>query len=140
MTAQDLFQVGTLLGVLGGLLAIGFALLHFFLIRRLPTGSQEMQAIADAIREGSMAYLKRQYRVVAVFGAVIAVVLAVAIPGSGPKIALGFVAGAFLSGLAGFVGMNVSVRANVRTAAAAEKGLAAAMQVAVRGGAVSGLF
>jgi K(+)-stimulated pyrophosphate-energized sodium pump len=87
-----------------------------------------------------MAYLKRQYRVVAIFGAVIAVLLAIAIPDSGPRIALGFVAGAFLSGLAGFVGMSVSVRANVRTAAAAEKGLGAAMSVAARGGAVSGLF
>jgi K(+)-stimulated pyrophosphate-energized sodium pump len=85
-----------------------------------------------------MAYLKRQYSVVAVVGAIIALVLAVALP-DGPRIALGFVAGAFMSGLAGFLGMNVSVRANVRTAAAAERGLDAALRVAARGGAVSGL-
>jgi K(+)-stimulated pyrophosphate-energized sodium pump len=139
MTAQELFELGTNLGILGGAIALGFAFFYFLLIRKLPTGSPQMQEIAEAIRAGSMAYLKRQYKAVSLFGAVLAVVLAVAIPGSGPRIALGFVAGAFLSGLAGFVGMNVSVRANVRTAAAAEKGLSAALTVAVRGGAVSGL-
>jgi len=135
-----LFHLGTLLGIAGGAVALACAALYFLLIRKLPAGSAAMQDIAEAIRAGSMAYLKRQYRVVAVFGALIAVLLAVAVPGDGPRIALGFVAGAFLSGLAGFVGMSVSVRANVRTAAAAEKGLAAAMSVAARGGAVSGLF
>ena len=138
MADADIFQLGTLLGIVGGLVAIAFAGFYFQLIRRLPTGTDAMREIAQAIREASMAYLKRQYRVVAVFGAVIAVVLALALP-DGPRISLGFVAGAFMSGLAGFIGMNVSVRANIRTAAAAEKSLDAALRVAARGGAVSGL-
>jgi len=138
MADAELFQMGTMLGIAGGLVALAFAGFYFTLIRKLPTGNAQMQEIAVAIRQGSMAYLKRQYRVVALFGAVIAVVLAVAVP-DGPRIALGFVAGAFMSGLAGFIGMNVSVRANIRTAAAAEKSLDAALRVAARGGAVSGL-
>jgi K(+)-stimulated pyrophosphate-energized sodium pump len=138
MADADIFQLATLLGMLGGAIALVFAGLYFQLIRKLPTGNVQMREIAQAIHEASMAYLKRQYRVVAVFAAAIAVVLAVALP-DGPRIALGFVVGAFDSALAGFIGMNVSVRANIRTAAAAEKGLGDALKVASRGGAVAGL-
>ncbi len=138
MADADIFELATVLGIVGGLVALAFAGFYFQLIRRLPTGNDQMREIAQAIHEASMAYLKRQYRVVAVFGAIIAVLLLVALP-DGPRIALGFLAGAFMSGLAGFIGMNVSVRANIRTAAAAEKGLDAALRVAARGGAVSGL-
>ena len=138
MADADLFQLGTMLGMVGGAVALAFSGLYFMLILKLPTGNDKMREIAKAIHEASMAYLKRQYRVVAVFGAIIAVVLALAIE-DGPRISLGFVVGAFMSGLAGFIGMNVSVRANIRTAAAAEKGLDPALRVAARGGACSGL-
>src|SRR3989344_5005360 len=100
-------------------------------------GNDRMEEIAAAIRIGANAYLKRQYKTVAVFAAAIAVLLGAFI--SVPT-ALTFVAGAVLSALAGYVGMQISVRANVKTAAAAKHGLARALDTAVKGGAVTGMF
>jgi K(+)-stimulated pyrophosphate-energized sodium pump len=105
----------------------------------LPDGDDKMKAIAAAIQEGAMAFLNRQYRTVLMIGAIVFVLIGL-IPSLGWTVAAGFAVGAALSALAGYVGMFVSVRANVRTAEAAKKGIQPAMDVAVKGGAVTGLM
>ena len=123
------------------LLAIIYGLVLIKLVLKLPTGNEKMQEIAKAIQEGAQAYLNRQYKTIGIVAAVIFILIAVIpVPGLGPKTALGFLVGAVLSALAGYIGMNVSVRANVRTAEAAKQGLKQALNVAVRGGAVTGFF
>ncbi|MHB1390384.1 MAG: sodium-translocating pyrophosphatase [Thermoleophilia bacterium] len=106
---------------------------------KLPAGNEKMQEIAGAVQEGAKAYLNRQTQTIAVVAAVIFVVLLVT-PGLGIKTALAFIVGAVLSASTGYIGMMVSVRANVRTAEAARTGLKAAMNVAFRGGSVTGLL
>jgi K(+)-stimulated pyrophosphate-energized sodium pump len=119
------------------LLAIVIGLLLTRRILRLPRGDEKMQAIAKAIQEGARAYLNRQYKTVALVA-----VVAFALIGFFLNwlTALAFLVGAVLSGLAGYIGMNVSVRANVRTTEAAKSGLAKALSVAFQGGAVTGLL
>jgi K(+)-stimulated pyrophosphate-energized sodium pump len=102
-----------------------------------PTGNDRMREISAAVQEGAQAYLKRQYTTISMVGVVLTVVIAVSL---GISTAVGFVLGAVLSGAAGFIGMNVSVRANVRTAEAASKGLNDALNVAFRGGAITGML
>lgn len=100
-------------------------------------GDARMQAIAAAIQEGAGAYLNRQYLTIAMVGVVIAIIVSLLL---GISVGIGFIIGAVLSGAAGYIGMNISVRANVRTAEAARQGLAAGLAIAFRSGAVTGLL
>ena len=108
-------------------------------IKRLPEGSESMREIAEAIREGSYAYLRRQYRTVAIVALVLALLLALTLT-DGREIAVGFLVGALFSALAGFVGMQTAVLANVRTTEAAKSNIKKAFDVAVKGGAVTGFL
>ena len=126
-----------LLPILAGLAAVAFGIFQTSKILKLPKGSEDMVAIADAIAEGASAYLKRQYQVVGIIALLIFIALWFVL---GSMSAFGFLIGALFSAIAGFVGMNVAVRSNVRCTESAKKGLAAAFSTAFAGGSVTGLM
>ncbi|GIV59873.1 MAG: putative K(+)-stimulated pyrophosphate-energized sodium pump [Rhodothermaceae bacterium] len=132
----------TYLVPVAGLIALGYAFLRTRWINRQEPGTDTMQEIAAAIAEGARAFLRREYRVLAVFVLVVAALLVFANlgnPESSPLVAVSFVAGALCSATAGFIGMSVATRANVRTTNAARTGLGPALNVAFSGGLVMGL-
>jgi K(+)-stimulated pyrophosphate-energized sodium pump len=123
--------------ILSSFLALGYGLYAARAVFQFSAGSARMQEIALAIQEGANAYLNRQYKTISIVGLIIAIGLYFVL---GEYSALGFMIGAILSGLAGYIGMNVSVRSNVRTAEAAKHGLAKALNIAFKAGAVTGLL
>ena len=123
--------------ILCGVLALVYAIWATFSVMQADPGSQRMQEIAAAVREGAQAYLRRQYATIGVVGIVIFLIVGYFL---GWLVGVGFAIGAILSGAAGFIGMNVSVRANVRTAQAAIGSLAGGLELAFRAGAITGLL
>ncbi len=125
------------LSIGAGALAILFGIVSTRWILAQPAGSSRMQEIAAAVQEGAAAYMNRQYTTIGIVGVVLTIVLGIALD---LGTAIGFVIGAVFSGLAGYIGMYVSVRANVRTAEAATRGVNPALDVAFKGGAITGLL
>ncbi|HEY9134836.1 MAG TPA: sodium/proton-translocating pyrophosphatase, partial [Pseudomonadales bacterium] len=128
---------GLTIALVCALAGLAYGILSIFSITSKPAGNDEMQRIAGAIQEGAIAYLKRQYTTIGIVGVVLFLVIGVSLDW---QTAIGFAIGAIFSGIAGAIGMNVSVRANVRTAEAAKGGMNAAFQIAFRGGAITGML
>src|SRR5271157_1525893 len=129
-----------LLALAAGFFTLLYAAFLAYKVVNAPAGSEKMRDIAKAIQEGANAFLFRQYKTLAPIVVVLAVVIAVGLPAPlGPKIAMAFLAGVLSSALAGYVGMQVSIRANVRVAEAAKSGMMPALSMAFNGGAVTGM-
>ncbi|MEW6166920.1 MAG: sodium-translocating pyrophosphatase [Pseudomonadota bacterium] len=132
-----LVEYGLWIAIACAVLALIYGVVSVRWILAKPSGNERMQQIAAAVQEGAQAYLNRQYRTIGIVGVILFLILGFALDWA---TAGGFLVGAVLSGAAGYIGMNVSVRANVRTAEAARDGLNAALAVAFRGGAVTGML
>ena len=130
-------ELGLPFVIIAGLAAVVYGIVSTMSLLKADAGNEKMQEIAKAIQEGANAYLKRQYMTIAAVGVVVTIAVALLL---GMSAAVGFVIGAFLSGVAGFIGMLVSVRANVRTTQASSQSLAAGLKIAFQSGAVTGLL
>ena len=120
-----------------GLAGVLFSIIIAGIVKSAPAGNEKMQNIANAVKEGAIAYLNRQLKSMSIAGAIIFVIIIITL---GTKTAIGFLIGAAASFIAGYVGMRVSVIANVRTAEAAKKGLSAGLSMAFKGGSVTGMI
>src|SRR3989339_1246984 len=123
--------------LVSSVVAIVYGLLLIRVVMKKSAGDEKMRAIANAIQLGAKAYLNRQYKTIGIIAIVLFLIIWV---GLGFTLAIGFIFGAILSSLAGYIGMNVSVRANIRTAEAAKSGLKEALSIAFKGGTVTGLL
>ncbi|GAI59364.1 unnamed protein product, partial [marine sediment metagenome] len=127
-----------LIAVICGVLGLGVASFLAFYVLKQDRGSKKVREISAAIKEGALAFLGREYKILAVFVIVVAIILGV-VPSLGWLVSVAFIFGAVCSGLAGYIGMNIAIRANSRTAAAAQKSLSQGLRVSFRSGAIMGM-
>ncbi|MDH5600934.1 MAG: sodium/proton-translocating pyrophosphatase, partial [Gammaproteobacteria bacterium] len=130
-------STGLIIALVCALAGIAYGVISIFSVLSKSQGNDEMRRISGAIQEGAIAYLARQYKAISVVGVILFVAMWMAL---GAYTAIGFAIGALLSGAAGYIGMHVSVRANSRTAEAAREGINPALQVAFKGGAITGML